>query len=73
MSISALARIVRGVFAVTLPAAALSQIAARPAMAPPPPMQRKTVALSLKAVLTVAALVRRGRCDLRHRSATGDK
>ena len=70
MSISALARIVRGILAITL--SALSEIAARPAMTAPPPMQRKTVALSLEAVLTVA-LMRRRRGDLWYRSGAGDK
>src|SRR5262245_58457268 len=60
----------RGIVTVTL--SALRQIATRPAMTAPPPMQRETIALSLEAVLTVT-LVRRRRCDLRRRRAAGDK
>src|SRR5215813_5917895 len=52
--------------------AALHQIAAWPAMTAPPPMQRETVALSLKAVLPIT-LVCWLRCDLRRRRAAGDK
>jgi hypothetical protein len=46
----------RGIISVAL--SALRQIAAWPAMTAAPPVQRETVALSLKAVLTVT-LVRR--------------
>jgi hypothetical protein len=46
----------RGILPVSL--SALHEIAARPAMTSPTPMQRKPIALSLEAVLTVT-LVRR--------------
>jgi hypothetical protein len=51
---------------------ALREIAARPAMTAPPPMQREAVGLPLEAVLTVT-LVCRLRWDLRCRRAAGDK
>ena len=56
----------------TVALSALGQIAARTAMTAPPPMQRETVALSLKTVLTVTLVCRR-RCDWRHRCAAGNK
>jgi hypothetical protein len=69
-SVAVLARTMRGIVTVAL--SAWRQIATRPAVTAPPPMQRETVPLSLEAVLTVALVCLR-RCDWRCRRAAGDK